>query len=108
MQLEEREAEVGVLKGARDEVMKESEDTRRKLEVLTQFFNKKEAELQKQLGLQSVRSIFSSSFMMTSLLFLASRILKFGFPDSDPPLLISINCGTRIGDDITIINVHLR
>ena len=35
--------------------MKDSEDTRRKLEVLTQFFNKKEAELQKQLGLQSAR-----------------------------------------------------
>jgi hypothetical protein len=55
LQLEEREGEVGVLKAARDEVMKESEDTRRKLEVLTQFFNKKEAELQKQLGLQTVR-----------------------------------------------------
>jgi hypothetical protein len=46
---------VGLLKEARDEVMKEAEDTRRRLEVLTQFFNKKEAELQKQLGLQSVR-----------------------------------------------------
>ncbi len=28
---------------------------RRRLEVLTQFLDKKEAELQKQLGLQSVR-----------------------------------------------------
>jgi hypothetical protein len=54
-QLGERESEVGLLKEARDEVMKEAEDTRRRLEVLTQFFNKKEAELQKQLGLQSVR-----------------------------------------------------
>jgi hypothetical protein len=46
--------------------MKESEDTRRKLEVLTQFFNKKEAELQKQLGLQTVRCncelLISNSF----------------------------------------------
>ena len=30
-------------------------ETTRKLEVLEHFFNKKEAELQKQLGLQSAR-----------------------------------------------------
>jgi len=43
------------LREARDEVLKENSDVQRRLDVLTEFFNKKEAELQKQLGLQSAR-----------------------------------------------------
>merc|ERR1719167_509682 len=54
-QLDERESECEVLRSARDETVKELVETNRRLEVLEQFFNKKEAELQKQLGLQSAR-----------------------------------------------------
>ena len=39
----------------RDETVKEFNATQKKLEVLTEFFNKKEAELQKQIGLQSAK-----------------------------------------------------
>ena len=39
----------------RDEVVKDRGDVQRRLDVLTEFFNKKEAELQKQLGLQSAK-----------------------------------------------------
>ena len=44
----------GLLK-VRDEVVKDRGDVQRRLDVLTEFFNKKEAELQKQLGLQSAK-----------------------------------------------------
>jgi len=53
--LDEREKECNQLRTARDETVSELVETTRKLEVLEQFFNKKEAELQKQLGLQSAR-----------------------------------------------------
>ena len=43
------------LREARDEVMQDHSDLQRRLEVLTEFFNKKEAELQRQLGLQSAK-----------------------------------------------------
>ena len=39
----------------RDEVVKDRGDVQRRLDVLTEFFNKKEAELQRQLGLQSAK-----------------------------------------------------
>ena len=39
----------------RDDKVKEFNESRKKLEVLTEFFNKKEAELQKQIGLQSAK-----------------------------------------------------
>ena len=39
----------------RDEVVKDRGDVQRRLDVLTEFFHKKEAELQKQLGLQSAK-----------------------------------------------------
>ena len=39
----------------RDQTVKEFNATQKKLEVLTEFFNKKEAELQKQIGLQSAK-----------------------------------------------------
>ena len=40
------------LRDARDEVVKDHTDLQRRMDVLTEFFNKKEAELQRQLGLQ--------------------------------------------------------
>jgi len=43
------------LREARDEVVKDHTDLERRMEVLTEFFNKKEAELQRQLGLQSAK-----------------------------------------------------
>ena len=43
------------LREARDEVVKDHSDLERRMEVLTEFFNKKEAELQRQLGLQSAK-----------------------------------------------------
>jgi len=53
--LEKYKTEASSLREARDEVIKEQTDVQRRLDVLTEFFNKKEAELQKQLGLQSAR-----------------------------------------------------
>ena len=53
--LENYKTEAITLREARDEVMKDQTDVQRRLDVLTEFFNKKEAELQKQLGLQSAR-----------------------------------------------------
>merc|ERR1719431_2062473 len=47
--------EATTLREARDDVIKEQTDVQRRLDVLTEFFNKKEAELQKQLGLQSAK-----------------------------------------------------
>merc|ERR1711892_539587 len=52
---ENLQSDVVSLREARDQVVGEHDDTTRKLEVLTEFFNKKEAELQKQLGLQSAK-----------------------------------------------------
>merc|ERR1719188_1558621 len=43
------------LREARDKVVKDYSEAQKKLEVLTEFFNKKEAELQKQIGLQSAK-----------------------------------------------------
>merc|ERR1712029_1034993 len=43
------------LREARDMVVKDYNEAQKKLEVLTEFFNKKEAELQKQIGLQSAK-----------------------------------------------------
>merc|ERR1719516_288006 len=43
------------LRDARDEVVKDHADLQRRMDVLTEFFNKKEAELQRQLGLQSAK-----------------------------------------------------
>ena len=43
------------MRSERDEKVKEFSETQKKLEVLTEFFNKKEAELQKQIGLQSAK-----------------------------------------------------
>jgi len=54
-QLDEFKTEAESLREGRDEVVKEHNEVQRKLDVLTEFFNKKEAELQKQLGLQSAR-----------------------------------------------------
>jgi len=54
-QLNEFKSEAESLREGRDEVVKENNEVQRKLDVLTEFFNKKEAELQKQLGLQSAR-----------------------------------------------------
>ena len=39
----------------RDSVLRDFNEREKKLEVLTEFFNKKEAELQKQIGLQSAK-----------------------------------------------------
>jgi len=47
--------ETATLREVRDEVVKDRGDVQRRLDVLTEFFNKKEAELQKQLGLQSAK-----------------------------------------------------
>merc|ERR1719242_2868297 len=47
--------EAATLREVRDEVVKDRGDVQRRLDVLTEFFNKKEAELQKQLGLQSAK-----------------------------------------------------
>merc|ERR1719507_1115638 len=47
--------EAATLREVRDEVVKDCGDVQRRLDVLTEFFNKKEAELQKQLGLQSAK-----------------------------------------------------
>jgi chromosome segregation ATPase len=46
-------AEADTLRQVRDEVVRDRGDVQRRLDVLTEFFNKKEAELQRQLGLQS-------------------------------------------------------
>ena len=54
-QLGQYKSESESLREARDDVVKEHNEVQRKLDVLTDFFNKKEAELQKQLGLQSAR-----------------------------------------------------
>ena len=53
--LERFRAESESLRAARDEVVQDHSDLQRRLEVLTEFFNKKEAELQRQLGLQSAK-----------------------------------------------------
>eukprot|EP00092_Neocalanus_flemingeri_P025250 GFUD01027382.1.p1 GENE.GFUD01027382.1~~GFUD01027382.1.p1 ORF type:complete len:1768 (+),score=522.48 GFUD01027382.1:102-5405(+) len=53
--LEKYKNEATSLREARDEVLNDRTDVQRRLDVLTEFFNKKEAELQKQLGLQSAR-----------------------------------------------------
>merc|ERR1711892_688828 len=53
--LDKYKTEASTLREARDEVIKEQTDVQRRLDVLTEFFNKKEAELQKQLGLQSAK-----------------------------------------------------
>merc|ERR1711892_793652 len=53
--LDKYRTEASTLREARDEVIKEQTDVQRRLDVLTEFFNKKEAELQKQLGLQSAK-----------------------------------------------------
>jgi len=53
--VEKFQSESQSLRETRDFVVAEHVDTQRRLEVLTEFFNKKEAELQKQLGLQSAR-----------------------------------------------------
>merc|ERR1712241_1374839 len=53
--LDQFKKEATTLREARDEVIKEQTDVQRRLDVLTEFFNKKEAELQKQLGLQSAK-----------------------------------------------------
>merc|ERR1719244_2338884 len=53
--LDQYKKEATTLREARDEVIKEQTDVQRRLDVLTEFFNKKEAELQKQLGLQSAK-----------------------------------------------------
>merc|ERR1719431_2279822 len=55
MDLDQYKKEATTLREARDEVIKEQTDVQRRLDVLTEFFNKKEAELQKQLGLQSAK-----------------------------------------------------
>merc|ERR1712012_126785 len=47
--------EAATLREVRDEVVKDRGDVQKKLDVLTEFFNKKEAELQKQIGLQSAK-----------------------------------------------------
>merc|ERR1719242_211516 len=47
--------EAATLREVRDEVVKDRGDVQRRLDVLTEFFNKKEAEMQKQLGLQSAK-----------------------------------------------------
>jgi hypothetical protein len=47
--------EAATLREVRDEVVRDRGDVQRRLDVLTEFFNKKEAELQKQLGLQSAK-----------------------------------------------------
>merc|ERR1712038_1087918 len=47
--------EAATLREVRDEVVKDRGDVQRRLDVLTEFFNKKEAELQEQLGLQSAK-----------------------------------------------------
>ena len=54
-QLNKFKTEADSLREGRDEVVKEHNEVQRKLDVLTDFFNKKEAELQKQLGLQTAR-----------------------------------------------------
>ena len=54
-QLVEFKSEAESLREVRDEVVNQHNEVQRKLDVLTEFFNKKEAELQKQLGLQSAR-----------------------------------------------------
>ena len=53
--METFKAEADAMKEARDEVVKDHADLERRMEVLTEFFNKKEAELQRQLGLQSAK-----------------------------------------------------
>ena len=53
--MEKFKSEATSLKDARDEVVKDHSDLQRRMEVLTEFFNKKEAELQRQLGLQSAK-----------------------------------------------------
>ena len=53
--LERYRAESESLRAARDEIVQDHSDLQRRLEVLTEFFNKKEAELQRQLGLQSAK-----------------------------------------------------
>ena len=54
-QVKELSLEKKQLKVNRDEAVREFGETRNKLEVLTEFFNKKEAELQKQIGFQTAR-----------------------------------------------------
>ena len=47
--------EASATREARDKVVRDYNEAQKKLEVLTEFFNKKEAELQKQIGLQSAK-----------------------------------------------------
>ena len=62
--LSQHKGECAGLRSERDEVVKEFSETQNKLEVLTEFFNKKEAELQRQLGLQVNESPVSSPYYM--------------------------------------------
>ena len=54
-ELDQQKDEATEIRDGRDKVLKEYNETEKKLEVLTEFFNKKEAELQKQIGLQSAK-----------------------------------------------------
>ena len=48
-------AEIEILREGKEKAGKEQVDAERKLEILTEFFNKKESELHKQLSLHSVK-----------------------------------------------------
>jgi len=54
-QLKKTMDESEFMRKSRDEAFKKGEDSERQLEVLTEYFNKKETELQKQLGLQTAK-----------------------------------------------------
>ena len=53
-QATENEEKIESLNSGKDEAVKNQDDARRKLEILTEFFDKKESELYKKLGLQSL------------------------------------------------------
>jgi len=55
-ELKKLKEENELVRNAKEQAVKESEDSTRKLDVLTEFFNKKETKLQKELGIECARS----------------------------------------------------
>ena len=103
------------LRDARDEVVKDHTDLQRRMDVLTEFFNKKEAELQRQLGLQVDESPVSSPYYMdrSCELTLCFQSAKFGDvscdAESSARQLVSVSSELEVTrDQVRIIRTELE
>ena len=95
--------------------MKDHTDLQRRMDVLTEFFNKKEAELQRQLGLQVNESPVSSLYYVdrTYELTLRFQSAKFGDvscdAESSARQLVSVSSELEVTrDQVRIIRTELE